>query len=54
MKNLIVICAWCQRIHWDGRWQHILGHAERMISEGWMPTHGICPCCASELEGGAR
>lgn len=48
LEQFLRVCAWCRKIHCDGRWYSM----EEYFQKGFAmeTSHGICPGCAAEEE----
>jgi hypothetical protein len=53
IDRLIVLCAWCHRVRFDGNWVTLEAFLQGHQAE---TSHGMCPDCEArmlaELEGG--
>jgi hypothetical protein len=49
--SLIPMCAWCERIQFDGEWVQPPRAALSQIDVANTVSHTICPRCAAEQTG---
>lgn len=47
--ELLMECAWCLRVTFDGEWPLVPRAALAAIDRQNSVTHGICPSCAAQL-----
>jgi hypothetical protein len=52
LEELMRVCAWCRKIHLEGRWMRL----EEDLAQGLdlRTSHGMCPSCAEEQRAEMR
>lgn len=49
LEQFLRICAWCQKINYDGKWLPFADFVRAASEERLHCTHGICDQCAEEV-----